>query len=124
MLQTESGPEIAFAARVFRIAAIYGVIVLAPLYLVPLPDPYRLTHFGFIGAALVFQGMFWIIAGDPARYRALVPLAVWEKLCFGIPAVAFFARDQADPIVAAFGAIDLLWAAMFVLVMRRLRKTA
>ena len=110
------------ATRVFRIAAIYGVLVLAPLYLAPVPDPWRVTHFGFIGLALVFQGMFWIIARDPLHYRALIPIAVWEKLCFGIPAVAFVLRGQADAIVAVFGAIDLVWGAAFYVVWRKLAK--
>ena len=50
--------DINFASRTFRIAAIYGVIVLAPLYLAPVPDPWRVTHFGFIGLALVLYVMF------------------------------------------------------------------
>lgn len=115
--------EIRFASRVFRVAAIYGFIVLAPLYLAPVPDPWRLTHFGFIGLALVFQGMFWIIAGDPLRYRALVPVAIWEKLCFGIPAVAFWLAGKAHYLHLAFGVLDLVWAALFAMVMRKLDKS-
>lgn len=113
-----------FASRVFRIAAIYGFIVLAPLYLAPVPDPWRLTHFGFVGLALVFQGMFWIISRDPDRYRALMPIAIWEKLCFGIPALAFFTSGKAEPVAAIFGALDLVWAAIFFIAMRRLAKPA
>lgn len=117
-------PNHAFASRVFRIAAIYGFLVLAPLYFAPVPDPWRLTHFGFIGVALVFQGVFWVIAGDPVRYRALVPLAIWEKLCFGIPALAFYARGQADIFALIFGGLDLVWAALFFIAMRKLHETA
>lgn len=112
--------NIRFVSRIFRIAAIYGVIVLAPLYLAPVPDPWRVTHFGFIGLALVFQGMFWIISRDPLHYRALIPIAIWEKLCFGIPAVGFFLRGQVDTIVGVFGALDLFWALVFTFAMRRL----
>ncbi|WP_188644443.1 hypothetical protein [Tsuneonella deserti] len=106
----------------YRLAAVYGVAVLVPAYLIPLPDPHKLTQIGFVGLALVFQGLFWIIAGDPMRYQRLVPLTIFEKLCFGIPAVAFWARGQTDAITAAFGSIDLLLAAMFALVMVRLRR--
>ncbi len=114
-------PEARFARKVYRGAAIYGVIVLLPAYLIPLPSPYKLTQIGFVGLALVFQGLFWIIGGDPLRYRPLVSLTIFEKLCFGIPAVAYFARGQIDAITGSFGAIDLLLAALFVVVWVKLR---
>lgn len=117
-------PEVRFASRVFRVAAIYGVIVLLPLYFVAVPHPYRLTLVGFAGVTLVFQGMFWIIARDPLRYRPLIALSVFEKLAFGAPAIAFWARGQTDGVTAAFGAIDLLLGALFLFVFLRLRRTA
>ncbi len=113
--------DLKLASRVFRIAAIYGVVVLAPLYLAPVPDPWRLTHFGFIGVALVFQGVFWLISRDPAKYAALIPLGILEKLVFGVPAIIFLALGKADPIAGLFGAIDLIWAAAFAIVWRRMR---
>jgi len=114
-------PEIRFARRLYRAAAIYGVIVLIPLYFVPVPDPYRLNLIGFAGTALVFQGMFWIIAHDPLRFLPLVALSVFEKLSFGLPAVAFWARGQGDRFSAIFGAIDLLLAILFSITWFRLQ---
>ena len=115
-------PEVRFASRAYRWAAIYGVIVLLPAYLVPLPDPYKLTQIGFVGLALVFQGLFWIVGGDPMRYRPLVPLTMFEKLCFGIPAVAFCLRGQTDVVTGVFGAIDLLLAVVFAIAWLKLRR--
>ena len=115
-------PEVRFASRLYRIAAIYGVIVLLPLYFAPLPDPYRLNLIGFAGAALVFQGMFWIIARDPLRFLPLVRLSVFEKLCFGVPAIAFWLRGQGDGVTATFGAIDLILAVLFLTTWLRLRR--
>jgi hypothetical protein len=115
-------PEARFARTIYRGAAIYGAIVLLPAYLIPLPDPYKLTQIGFVGLALVFQGLFWIIGGDPLRYRALVPLTVFEKLCFGVPAVAYWARGQTDGMTATFGGIDLLLASLFLAVALRLKR--
>lgn len=117
-------PEVRFARGLYRIAAIYGVIVLLPLYFVPLPAPYRLNLVGFAGAALVFQGMFWIIARDPLRFLPLVGLSVFEKLCFGVPALAFWLRGQTDSVTATFGAIDLLLGALFAVAWFRLRRLA
>jgi hypothetical protein len=115
-------PEVRFATRLFRIAAIYGVIVLLPLYFIDVPDPYRLNLVGFAGVTLVFQGMFWIIARDPLRFLPLIALSVFEKLAFGVPAIAFWARGQTDGVTAAFGAIDLLFGAAFLLAYARLRR--
>jgi hypothetical protein len=115
-------PEARLARSIYRGAAIYGVIVLLPAYLIPVPDPYKLTQVGFVGLALVFQGLFWIIGGDPMRYRRLVPLTIFEKVCFGIPAVAYCLRGQTDVVTGAFGAIDLVLAVLFVIVWTRLRR--
>ena len=109
-----------FPSRMFRWAAIYGVIVLAPLYLTPLPPVMGETLLGFIGLALVFQSVFWIIGGDPVKYRALMLPSVAEKLVFGIPAVGLFAQGYpVPPPVAAFAGIDLLLGLGFFLAWRR-----
>jgi hypothetical protein len=109
-----------FPSRMFRWAAIYGVIVLAPLYLTPLPPALGETLLGFIGLALVFQGVFWVIGGDPLKYRALMPLAVAEKLVFGVPALMLFAQGypMAAP-VAVFAGIDVLLGLGFFLAWRQ-----
>ena len=109
-----------FARRMFRWAAIYGVIVLTPMYFAPLPPQGAEVFLGFVGLALVFQAMFWIIGGDPLRYRALMPVAVAEKLVFGLPALALFAQGYPlAPPVALFAAIDLLLGLGFLLAWRR-----
>ena len=98
-----------FPARMFRWAAIYGVIVLAPLYLTPLPRGGAEVFLGFVGLALVFQGVFWTIGGDPVKYRTLMPFAVAEKLVFAVPCLSLWASDYpVNQPVAAFSGIDLL----------------
>jgi hypothetical protein len=104
----------------FRGAAIYGAIVLVPLYLAPVPIDYRATHFGFVGCALVFQWLFWIVGGDPRKYRALMLPAVAEKLVFAVPALVLFAMGHLDPVVAVFAGIDILLGAGFLVARRRL----
>jgi hypothetical protein len=109
-----------FPARMFRWAAIYGVIVLVPMYLAPLPPALGETLLGFMGLALVFQGVFWVIGGDPVKYRALMPLAVAEKLVFGVPALALFARGYPmAPPIAVFAGIDVLLGLGFFVAWRR-----
>ena len=86
---------------------------------VPVPIEFRATHFGFIGCALVFQWVFWIVGGDPRKYRALMPLAVAEKLVFAVPALALFAIGAVHPAVAVFAGIDVLLGLGFILAWRK-----
>ena len=53
-------PKVRLARTIYRGAAIYGAIVLLAAYLIPLPDPYKLTQTGSVGLALAFQGLFVI----------------------------------------------------------------
>ena len=109
-----------FPARMFRWAAVYGLIVLLPLYLTPLPPLGAETLLGFVGLAVVFQTVFWIIGGDPVRYRALMLPAVAEKLVFGVPALALFAQGYPVPaVVAMFAGVDLMLGLGFFVAWRR-----
>ena len=116
-------PEEKFASRVYFWAAVYGIAALALAYLQPVPDPWHLTHLGFVGTAMVFQGIFLVIARDPRRFEPIMPVTFFEKLCFGVPAVAFAATGQAGPESAIFGGIDLVLMALFVVAWRRLRNS-
>ena len=108
-----------FPSRMFRWAAIYGVIVLLPMYLTPLPREGAEVLYGFIGLALVFQALFWMIGSDPAKYRPLMPIAVAEKVVFGVPCLALWASGYPiNPPVALFACIDLLLGLGFFLAWR------
>ena len=109
-----------FARRLFRWSAIYGVLILAPLYFFPAPAERPEAYFGFIGAALAFQGMYWIIGGDPQRYRALIPIGIASKLSFAIPALTLFALGRLDATTAVPVSIDVLLAGLFLIAWRRL----
>ena len=109
-----------FPARMFRWAAIYGVIVLVPLYLTPLPKAGAEVFFGFVGLALVFQVVFWTIGSDPARHRTLMPYAVAKKLVFAVPCLSLWAGGYpVNPPVALFAMIDLLLGLGFFLAWQR-----
>jgi hypothetical protein len=116
-------PEEVFARRVYLGAAIYGIPVLALSYLQPVPDPWHLAYLGFVGTALVFQGVFLVIARDPRRFEPLMPVTLFEKLCFGVPAVAFWLRGQTEGVSAIFGGIDLLLMVLFFISWRRLARS-
>lgn len=114
-----------FPSRMFRWAAIYGVIVLLPLYFTPLPAQGREVFLGFVGLALAFQGVFWAIGSNTVKYRALMPYAVLEKLVFGMPALSLYLQGYpVPPPVALFAGIDLLLGLGFFLAWRKTPLTA
>ncbi len=119
-----------FARRVFRIAAIYGILVLLPQYLaevafdLPAPITRPEQFYGFVGVALVWQFAFLLIASDVRRYRPLMVIAVLEKLSFGLPVVLLYAAGRVDSMVLAAGLIDLALGALFVMAYRAISHNA
>lgn len=112
-----------FARRAFGFAGIYGLIVLVPQYFmegtIARTRPPAITHpeyfYGFVGLALAWQFVFLLISRDPQRYRALMPVAVLEKLVFAVPAAWLFATGRLDQQMFAAGMIDLVLGVLFVI---------
>ena len=117
------------ASLIFRIAGIYGILVLAPQYFLegrvgrdfPPPITHPEDFYGFIGTALVWQLVFLVIASNPTKYRPLMWIAVLEKLAFGIPAVVLFVQGRLAPTVLVFGIIDLVLCTAFLTAIRLTR---
>jgi hypothetical protein len=116
-----------FARRVYTIAGIYGLIVMFPQYFlegrIGRDNPPPITHpeyfFGFIGIVLVWQLAFLVIAQDPSRFRALMPVTVLEKLAFAVPVALLYAQGRVAPGVLPFAAIDLVLGTLFFVSWRR-----
>jgi hypothetical protein len=112
-----------FARRVFQVAAIYGLLVLVPQYFLEGKTgrdfPPAITHpeyfYGFIGVAVAWQLAFLVVARDPVRYRPLMPVAVVEKLAFGVPAIVLYASGRLSGQVLGAGLIDLTLGVLFVI---------
>lgn len=112
-----------FAKTVFWIAGIWGVLVVAPLYLmfdlIGRKDPPPITHpgffYGFVGAALAWQLVFFIIATDPARYRPLMVPSVLEKFSYNFAVVILVVQGRMHASDLVFGGVDLLLGILFVI---------
>jgi hypothetical protein len=112
-----------FAQRVFRIAAIYGLIVLLPQYFLEARTgqdfPPAITHpeyyYGFIGIAVAWQLAFLVISRDPIRYRAMMIPAIVEKASFGFATIALFLLGRLNLQMLAAGGLDLVLGTFFVL---------
>ncbi|MGZ3377911.1 MAG: hypothetical protein ACXU8S_15060 [Phenylobacterium sp.] len=109
-----------FARWAFALAAIYGVIVLAPLLFAEGqiarttgPVAYPEYYYGFAMLALTFQGVFWLISRDPMRYRALMPLTVIEKIPWGVTVWALHQQGRVHGAVLVFASIDICLGLLF-----------
>lgn len=111
------------ARWIFGIAAVYGVLVITPLYFaearIAQSDPPAITHpeffYGFIGITLAWQFVFLVIARDPVRHRPLMLVSVLEKLAYGVAVIVLFAQQRIKTLTLAFGCVDLVLGALFVL---------
>ncbi|MEZ4413747.1 MAG: hypothetical protein R2910_12235 [Gemmatimonadales bacterium] len=116
-----------FARRVFTVAWIYGFASLLPMYVMEgwymerLPP--ALTHpefyYGFIGVALAWQVLFFLIAREPARLRPAMLPAVLEKLGWGFAVLILVLQGRAPSFFVPAAVIDLVLAVLFVMAWRR-----
>jgi hypothetical protein len=117
-----------FSRWLFRIAGIYGLIVLVPQYFLESrigeQNPPAMTHpeffYGFLGVAIAWQVVFLIIAQDPMQFRAMILPSVLEKFSFGIAAIVLFYEQRIPAMIFGAGMVDLLLGALFIVAWRLL----
>ena len=110
-----------FANWVYRIAGIYGLLVLAPLFflerVVSQTTPPAITHpeyyYGFAVTGVAWQLAFLVMSSDPQRFRALMPVTWFEK-SWGLIAVMLYVQGRISAQTLTLGLIDLLLGALFV----------
>lgn len=107
--------------RLFWFAGIYGLIVLAPQYLmerrIGIDFPPEITHpeyfYGFVSVALAWQVAFLVIATDPARYRLMIIPSIIEKFSFSIAAAVLLVQGRVPKLTCAFAGIDFVLGILF-----------
>jgi hypothetical protein len=112
-----------FPKLLFYLAAIWGILVLTPLYfmfdLIGRQDPPPITHpavyYGFVGAGLAWQFAFILIARDPVRFRPMMLVSVFEKFSYGLALITLFLQHRLHSSDLVFGAVDLLFGVLFLL---------
>ncbi len=111
-----------FATIVLWIAAIWGVLVITPLYflfdLISRNDPPPITHpgffYSFVGAALAWQLAFFCIAKDPVRHRPLMIPSIFEKFSYFIAVIVLVLQSRMHRSDLVFAGTDLLLGILFV----------
>ena len=118
-----------FAKVVFRVAGIYGLLVLVPQFFlegkIGRDAPPPITHpeffYGFICVAVAWQVLFLVLSTDPVRYRPMMIPAMLEKIGFPIAVVVLYLQDRLAPTIFAPAAADLVLLVLFALSYRKTR---
>ena len=118
-----------FAKNLFLVAGIYGLLVLAPQYLLEEKTgrdfPPSITHpeyyYGFVGVAIAWQIVFLILSRDPVRYRPIMLAAVVEKFSYAIATIILYLQGRTGTVILGTGMIDLVLGALFLLAYARTR---
>jgi hypothetical protein len=111
-----------FAKMVFWVAAIWGFLVLTPLYflfdVIPQKDPPAITHpgffYGFVGAGLAWQIAFVIIARNPVRFRPMMIPSVLEKFSYAIAGAVLVSQGRMSKQDLLFVVADAVWGVLFI----------
>ena len=121
-----------FAKVVFWVAAIWGVLVLTPLYflfdVIGRKDPPPITHpgfyYGFVGTALGWQLAFFVIARDPVRHRPLMIPSIFEKFSYVGALVTLVSESRTNSNDLIFAGVDGLLGILFVIAFFTTKETA
>ena len=112
-----------FAKVVFRIAGIWGVLVLTPLYFIfnmigrqhPPPITHPGFYYGFVAVALAWQAVFVVIAHDPVRFRPMIIPSILEKFGYGVTLIVLYVQHRLHSSDLTFAGADLLLGVLFVI---------
>src|ERR1044071_4607908 len=116
-----------FAKVVFRVAGIYGLLVLAPQFflesLIGRDTPPPITHpeffYGFLCVAVAWQVLFLVLSRDPVRYRPMMIPAMLEKIGFPIAVVVLYLQGRLDPTVFVPASLALVLLVLFIVSYRK-----
>jgi hypothetical protein len=121
-----------FARIVFYAAAIWGFLVITPLFfifnLIGRADPPPITHpgfyYGFATTALAWQIAFAVIASNPVRLRPLMIPSVIEKFGYAVAVVLLFLQSRMHSQDLVLAAVDGLLGILFLIAFFKTRADA
>jgi hypothetical protein len=116
-----------FARLVFRVAGVYGLLLLPPQYFLegklgrdfPPPVTHPEFYYSFLGVAVVWQLLFLVLSGDPVRYRPMMVVAALEKFSFVVAVFVLYAQGRVPTLVLVFSLVDLLFGVLFLVAYRK-----
>ncbi len=112
-----------FAKWIFRIAGLYGLVVMIPLLFMEeslsRQFPPAISHpeyyYGFVLAVIAWQVAFLIMSRDPLRHRPMMLAAVLEKLPYVLCMSILMAQGRTPAMMLGLVVIDGILGVLFVI---------
>lgn len=112
-----------FAKIVFRLAGVWGVLVLCPLYFmsgaIGHKDPPPISHlgyyFGFLNVTLAWQLAFFILARDPVRFRPMIIASIAEKSFYCASVIVLLSFGLVTKAEGVTALPDIVFAVLFAI---------
>ena len=116
-----------FAKWVFRIAGLYGIVVVAPmLFLERQIAPgitYPVFFYAWVSAVLVWQVLFLVLSTDPIGYRTIMLICVLEKATAVIAIPWLYVLGRIGGLWLGVAAVDLVFGVLFLAAYRGTDRT-
>ena len=107
-----------FARWVFRIAGLYGIVVLAPMLFFERQIAPGITHpvffYAWVSVDLVWQVLFLVLSTDPIRYRPMMLVSVLEKATAVIAIPWLYVLGRIGGLWLGVAAVDLVFGVLFL----------
>lgn len=107
-----------FARWVFRVAGIYGIVVVAPMFFLESQMAPGAVHpvffYAWVSLDLMWQILFLVLSIDPIRYRPMMLVSVLEKASAVIVIPWLYVAGRVGGMWLGAAAADLVFAALFI----------
>ena len=107
-----------FARLVFRIAGIYGILAVAPMFfLEPRLAPgaiHPVFFYAWVSLNLMWQVLFLVVSTNPIRYRPMILVSVFEKASAVIVVPWLYLGGRVGGMWLGAAVADLVFAALFI----------
>ena len=102
----------------FRIAGVYGIVVVAPMLFFERQIAPGLTHpvyfYAWVSVTLVWQILFLVLSTDPIRYRPMMLVSVLEKATAVIAIPWLYVLGRIGGPWPGVVAVDLAFGVLFL----------
>jgi len=107
-----------FARWVFRVAGLYGILVVAPMLFMEHRIAPGAAHpvffYAWISVNLAWQVLFLVLSANPTRYRPMMLVCVLEKATAVVAIPWLYAVGRVGGMWLGAALVDLVFAVLFV----------